>query len=110
MGKPKLIRVTTVPLSLEKLLEGQLRFMNTYFEVIAVSGEKERLKDFAKKEGISYFFVNLTRKITPIKDAIAVFRLYLFLIKEKPLIIHTHTPKAGIVGMMAAWLLNKSYI
>ena len=109
MGKPKLIRVTTVPLSLEKLLEGQLRFMNTYFEVIAVSAEKERLKDFAKKEGISYFFVNLTRKITPIKDAIAVFRLYLFLIKEKPLIIHTHTPKAGIVGMMAAWLAGVPY-
>lgn len=103
MEKPKLIRITTVPLSLEKLLEGQLAFMNTYFEVIAVSSEKERLKAFAQREGVSYFFVHLTRKITPIQDSIAVYQLYRFLRKEKPHMVHTHTPKAGIVGMLAAW-------
>ena len=101
--KPKLIRITTVPLSLEKLLEGQLAFMNSFFEVIAVSSNKNHLKIYAQKEGVHYYAVNLTRKITPLKDIIAVFKLYLFLKKEKPQIVHTHTPKAGIVGMLAAY-------
>jgi glycosyltransferase involved in cell wall biosynthesis len=48
--------------------------------------------------------LELTRKITPLKDIVAVFKLYRFLKKEKPAIVHTHTPKAGIVGMMGAWL------
>lgn len=104
MERKGLIRITTIPLSLEKLLEGQLAFMNDYFEVVAISAEPERLESFAKKEGVRFFPLELTRKITPIKDIVAVFRLYQFLKKEKPSIVHTHTPKAGIVGVMAAWL------
>lgn len=104
MQRKKLVRITTVPLSLEKLLEGQLSYNSTYFEVIAISSEEERLKVFAQNEGLRYFPLNLTRKITLLKDIIAVIKLYKFLKKEKPAIVHTHTPKAGIVGMMAAWL------
>lgn len=104
MSKPKLIRITTVPISLEKLLEGQLAYMSNYFEVIAISAEKERLENYGEKEKVRVFPLGLTRKITPIKDIAAVFKLYRFLKKEKPSIVHTHTPKAGIVGMMAAWL------
>lgn len=104
MDKHKLIRITTVPLSLEKLLEGQLAYMENYFEVVAISSDSERLEIYGKKEGVRVFPVELTRKITPLKDLAAVFKLYQFLKKEKPTIVHTHTPKAGIVGMMAAWL------
>ena len=104
MERKGLIRITTIPLSLEKLLEGQLAFMNDHFEVVAISAEAERLAEYAKKEGVRYYPVELTRQITPTKDLVAVYKLYRFLKKEKPLIVHTHTPKAGIVGMMAAWL------
>ena len=104
MSRPKLVRITTIPLSLEKLLEGQLRFMEQHFEVVAVSSEKERLDKYGQKEGVRTFFLNLTRKITPLKDIISVYRLYRFLCKEQPLICHTHTPKAGIVGMLASYL------
>jgi glycosyltransferase involved in cell wall biosynthesis len=104
MQKPKLIRITTIPLSLEKLLEGQLQFMNQYYEVVAVSSEKARLEAFAQHEGVRFFYLPLTRKITPFRDLLAVWCLYRFLKKERPLIVHTHTPKAGIVGMLAAFL------
>ena len=104
MPKPKLIRITTVPVSLEKLLEGQLAFMQKYFQVIAVSSDKENLKQYEQKNNIRTQYIPLTRKITPIKDLIAVFKLYTFLKKEKPQIVHTHTPKAGVVGMLAAFL------
>lgn len=104
MSKPKLIRITTIPLSLEKLLEGQLAFMNQYFEVIAISSEKKRLEKYGKQEGVATYCLSLTRKITPIKDLMAVIKLYRFLKKEKPEIVHSHTPKAGIVAMLAAYL------
>ena len=106
MTKPKLIRITTVPLSLDKLLDGQLRFMNSFYSVIAVSSDKEYLEKVGDKEGIDTFHLEMTRKITPVHDFLAVVKLYRFLRKEKPLIVHTHTPKAGIVGMLAARLAS----
>lgn len=99
----KIIRITTVPLSLDKLLEGQLKYMSNYYKVIAVSANKEELEKVGKKEGVDIFEVNLTRKITPLKDLKAVYKLYKFLKIQKPFIVHTHTPKAGLVGMLASY-------
>ena len=93
-----------MPLSLDKLLEGQLAFMSNYFEVIAVSSQEKELKRIAQKQGVPYYKLDLTRKITPLQDIKAVYKLYLFLKKEKPQLVHSHTPKAGIVGMLAARL------
>ena len=104
MTKKKLIRITTVPISLDKLLGGQLGFMNSFYKVIAVSSENEYLEAIGKKEGVDTFHLEMTRKITPVQDLLAVCKLYRFLKKEKPFIVHTHTPKAGIVGMLAAKL------
>ncbi|SRX75861.1 glycosyltransferase family 4 protein [Aequorivita antarctica] len=106
LNKTKIVRITTIPVSLEKLLEGQLAFMSKEFEVIAISSEEDRLKEYGFNEGVRVFPLELTRKITPITDIKSVYKLYRFLKKEKPLIVHTHTPKAGIVGMMAGWLAN----
>lgn len=104
MTQKKLIRITTVPLSLDKLLEGQLRFMSEFYEVTAVSSEKEYLERIGHKENVSTFHIEMTRKITPVQDVISVVKMYFFLKKTKPFIVHTHTPKAGIVGMLAAKL------
>ncbi len=100
----KLVRITTIPLSLEKLLEGQLSFMNSHYEVIAVAAEKERLEKYGRDNNVKTFWVNMTRKITPIEDLKSVYKLYKFFKNKNPLIVHTHTPKAGIVGMLAAKL------
>lgn len=102
--KHKLIRVTTVPISLEKLLEGQLEFMQKHFDVTAISGDKNALEALGRERGYSTYHVEMTRQITPIADLKAVYNLYRFLKMEQPSIVHTHTPKAGIVGMLAAKL------
>ena len=78
--------------------------MNHYFEVTAIAAEKDRLTQYGKDNGVNTFYVDLTREITPVKDLKAVWKLYRYFRKEKPEIVHTHTPKAGIVGMCAAWL------
>lgn len=98
----KLVRITTVPLSLEKLLEGQLTFMSKHFNVTAVSADKARLEKYGVDNKVETFHVEMTREITPIQDSKALVKLYRFLQKTQPNIVHTHTPKAGIVGMLAA--------
>jgi glycosyltransferase involved in cell wall biosynthesis len=100
----KLVRITTVPISLEKLLENQLRFMSQYYDVTAISSDKERLEYIGKQQKVSVFSVEMTRKITPLQDLKSVWKLYNYFRKEKPFIVHTHTPKAGTVGMIAAKL------
>ncbi|TXK75414.1 glycosyltransferase family 4 protein [Mesonia sp. HuA40] len=104
MPKHKLIRITTVPLSLEKLLEGQLEYMQQYYEVTGISADCEKLEELGRARHYNTFPVEMTRQITPWQDVKALWRLYNYLKQEKPTIVHTHTPKAGIVGMLAAKL------
>ncbi|WP_103068550.1 glycosyltransferase family 4 protein [Aquimarina sediminis] len=101
----KIIRVTTVPISLRKLLQGQLKFMSQHYTMIGVSGKGEDQLDLvAKQEEVAVIPVEMTRKITPIKDLKAVYKLYKVFKKEKPFIVHSHTPKAGTLSMLAAKL------
>ena len=101
MKSVKLIRVTTVPSSLRVLLRHQLKFMSSYYEVLAVSSPEKMLEDVAIHEGVRIAPVCMTRSITPLKDLQSLWRLYHLFRKEKPAIVHTHTPKAGLLGMMA---------
>ena len=100
----KIVRITTVPGSMKSLLGGQLGFINQYYDVIGISGKGESMDEVIKNEGIRTEVVEMTRTISPFKDLYAVFQLYKILKKEQPHIVHTHTPKAGIVGMFAAKL------
>ena len=100
----KLIRITTVPISLDKLLSGQLGYMNQFYTVIGVSSDQEYLQRVGEKENIEVEAIEMTRQITPMQDLVSVYKLYRFFKKQKPFIVHTHTPKAGTVGMLAAKL------
>src|SRR5690625_3255556 len=103
IDKPKLIRITTVPLSLNHLLKGQLRFMNKHLDVIGVaSGPRKELEIVANREGVPTVQLEMTRTISPFKDMISLWKFYKLCKKEKPTIVHSHTPKAGIVGMLGA--------
>lgn len=103
-SKIKLIRITTVPVSLKTLLKGQHQFMSNHYEVIGISSEGYELRDVEKEEGIRVIPIEMTRIISPLKDLKSLYKLYKILKKENPLIVHSHTPKAGIVGMLAAKL------
>jgi glycosyltransferase involved in cell wall biosynthesis len=100
----KLIRITTIPLSLEKLLENQLHFMKQHYAVTAISSDKTDLERVGQLQEVPVFHVEMTRKITPWQDLKAVWELYKYFKREQPFIVHTHTPKAGTVGMIAAKL------
>ena len=74
------------------------------FDVKGVSSEGEELKEVRENEGIVMEAINMSRKITPFQDLKSLWKMWNFLRKEKPQIVHTHTPKAGIIGMLAARL------
>src|SRR5690606_11986046 len=102
--KTKLIRITTIPLSLKVLLRGQLKYMSNFFDVIGISSNDKELEELKNDEGITVVAIEMSRKITPIQDVKSLWNTYRFLKREKPSIVHTHTPKAGIVGMLGAKL------
>ena len=100
----KLIRITTVPMSLKYLLKGQLAFMSKNgFNVTMISSDGQELNDVIENEKCAHIIIPLTRKITILKDLKATYNLYKLIRKEKPDIVHTHTPKAGIIGMLASY-------
>lgn len=104
-NKPlKLFRITTVPISLHKLLHNQLKFMSSYFEVTGISSPGQHLEKVKQTQGVRCFAITMTRQITPMKDLVALWKLYRYMKKEKPAIVHTHTPKAGLLGMVASWM------
>ena len=100
---PKLIRITTIPLSLKLLLTGQMRYMREQgWEVIMVSADGREVDHVVKNEGVRHEVVPFTRKITPIQDLNCIWKLIQLFRRERPDIVHTHTPKAGLLGMIAA--------
>lgn len=102
----KLIRITTVPISLKILLKDQLKFIDQYLDVVGVSSEGKELHDVARDEGIRTIPLNMTRQFTPFRDLVALIQMIILFRKESPNIVHSHTPKAGIIAMLAAWLTN----
>ena len=101
----KILRITTVPISLKTLLKGQHRYMTQNgFEVIGVASTGKELYEVQETEGIRVVALNMTRTITPFKDIVSLWQMYQLCKYEKPTIVHSHTPKAGIIGMLGAKL------
>ena len=98
----KIIRITTVPISLRTLLKGQLKFMSQHYEIVGITSSGKEINDIINDEGIRVIEVDLSRSITPLKDLKSLYKVYKVLMREKPYIVHSHTPKAGTIGMLAA--------
>lgn len=105
-SKKKIIRITTIPISMRKLLQGQLKFMSENgYEMVAVSSDDPDFDEMLHEQGdIRGIRINMERHTSPLKDLKSLIKIYKVLRKEKPFIVHTHTPKAGLLGMMAARL------
>lgn len=106
-GEVKILRITTVQESLESLLKGQMRFfVEQGYQVSMASTVTKpvQLADLEEHEKCKHYELPLTRQITPLKDLIAIWKTYRLIRMLQPNIVHTHTPKAGMVGMIAAWL------
>lgn len=97
----KLFRIATVPESLNILLKGQLRFFNDHYDVTAISSGGEELEELEQREGVKTCAIQMERPISPFKDLRSLYQLYRYFKKEKPDIIHSISPKAGLLSMLA---------
>ena len=102
----KVIRLSTIPLSLNILLKNQFLFLSKYYKVIAVASAGEELQELGERENVEVKAIEIKRKISLFQDMISLWNLYCFFKKEKPLIVHSITPKAGLLSMIAAKMAN----
>ena len=101
--KKKLVRTSTVAMSMDILLKGQLAFLNEYYDVVAISGQDIHLDNVANREKVKTISIKFLRNISPIQDLISLIKLYKVLKSVKPNIIHSITPKAGLLSMIAGY-------
>lgn len=101
----KIIRSATVPTSLDTFCKGLLgELRENGYEVVAVSSPGWEMDEIARREGVKAIAVSMERHISIAKDLRSLWSMYKVLRQEKPDMVHSMTPKAGLITMIAAWL------
>ena len=101
--KQKIIRACTVSLSFI-FLERMIPELQKKYEVILLSSPGPELDAMERKYGVQGKRVPMERHISPIHDVVSLWHLIRTFIKERPAMVHSMTPKAGLLCMIAAWL------
>jgi glycosyltransferase involved in cell wall biosynthesis len=100
----RVAHISTVDISLRYMLLNQmLDIRRSGYEVSGISAPGPEIAA-VKAAGIPYFPVQMTRTFSPLADLRALGQLYRILRREQFTIVHTHTPKAGLLGQVAARL------
>ena len=99
---PTILHITTVADSFV-FMRGQLGYMKAQgFDIIGVTSPGPRVEMVRKREGIEIYPVEMPRRITPLEDLRALWELVAVIQEIKPDIVHGHTPKGGLLAMIAA--------
>ena len=104
MSRKKIIRTSTVSTSLNTFCRGTLRRLANTYDVVAVSTPDDELREMAQREGIRVIGVPMRRPIAPLRDLVSLWRLIRVFRRERPTMVHSITPKAGLLSMIAAWV------
>jgi len=105
MRKKKFYIITTVPISLI-FYKGQISYLKRYFEVYIISSSGDLFNNTLNEENINGFNVEMKREISILNDFRSLFNLIMLFFKTKPDIIHASTPKAGLLSMIAGWIMR----
>ena len=104
MSKIKLIRTSTVPTSMMSFMEGFFEVLMRKYELLLVSSPEKELDELHNRYGVRTIGVAMQRRMAPIQDLISLLNLIKVFHKEKPYMVHSMTPKAGLLCMLAAWI------
>jgi glycosyltransferase involved in cell wall biosynthesis len=97
--------ITTIADTQWHFLRGQNRFLiERGFEIHAVASPGPLLERLAQRDGVCGHPVAMSRRIRPWQDLLTVARLWRLLRRVQPHMVHVSTPKAALVGAVAAWL------
>jgi glycosyltransferase involved in cell wall biosynthesis len=99
----QLVYIATDPITAYRLMDGQLGYMQRHgFEVTVITAPGPLLDATAAREGVRAIGVPMKREPSPASDAVALARLTLELRRLRPTIVNAGTPKAGLLGVLAA--------
>jgi len=102
--RTRVVHVTTVPSTLG-FLKGQAgHFRSRGIDIAAVSSPGPALDAFALEERATVHGVEMARRITPLADLVSIARLWRIFRDLRPEVVHGHTPKGGLLAMIAAFL------
>jgi glycosyltransferase involved in cell wall biosynthesis len=105
----KICMVSAVPGTLWGFYGGLIKQLKvSSMDVTIASSDMPHLSDFKEQLGCKVFPVEITRKISPLKDLAAICKLTRHFNREKYDIVHAHTPKGGLIGMISAFLAGIS--
>jgi glycosyltransferase involved in cell wall biosynthesis len=103
-NNPKIVYIVTVPITAKYLIRGHLGYMREQgFDVTVISSPEPELAEVANQESISVLGIKIHREINFWADFVSLWQIYRALVKLKPDIVNASTPKAGFLGMLAAW-------
>jgi glycosyltransferase involved in cell wall biosynthesis len=103
--KPKALHAGTSPLSAQWFMRGQLRYLSEAgFDVTVVTAPGPGLDETRVREGVNAIGISMIRQIAPLQDLLSLWRMWRTLRCLGPDIINVGTPKAGLLGGIAAWL------
>lgn len=100
----KLVHVTTAPFTLTFMSGQAATLRGEGLAVHAISSPGPHLARFAEDEQVTVHPVEMARQIAPLRDLASLWRLWRKLRELRPVIVDAHTPKAGLLGMLAATL------
>lgn len=103
-NKNKIIRAVTVPESIGFYRDILIKMREKGYEMIAVSSPGAQLDELRDKYGFATYAVPMARHISLFGDIKSLFRMIKVFRKEEPQMVHSLTPKAGLICMIAAWL------
>jgi len=105
-GRPRLVKIVTVPLSFS-LGQGHAAVMTgAGFEVHAVSSPGPLADAYSQDERVPVHPVPMARRIAPWSDLVSFVRLLRTLMRLRPSVVQAGTPKAAVLGTLAAYLLR----
>lgn len=104
-NKKKIIRTVTVPQSIVFFEEIMLRLKEDGYEVVVVTSPGKELDAFKQRHPQETTIeVSMERRISLTKDLKSLWQMIKVMRKEKPYMVHSMTPKAGLLTMIAGWL------
>lgn len=103
-SKPKIIRATTIGSSLESFCAPMLPYLVDKYDIVVVSNPDEALERMSHLPGVRTIGVPMQRHIAPLSDLRSLWRMYRLMRRERPWLVHSMTPKAGLICMLAARL------
>ena len=102
--KNRVLYGTTIGLSANRLLRGQLAYMRTAgWDVHVVSSPDRELSAAAEREAVKAHALPMRREISPLQDLHSLIRWLLLLLRLRPAITNVSTPKAALLGSIAAF-------